>query len=186
MKNKVTSGSTIVLQSHRDINSSLYFERQETNNSNIGILEKRNVSHEQNIELWDNNTHNKSTKNNKMKQDNIRTLYPTVNTLINVIDVRQYQYTSNKSELPIKNKYKNYYNTSLQLYNSASTKYSILRDKHSEFSSDHHSEQINFFNYEKKPWKTQKYYKIHTSIEARNPYTGYILPYYQNNALRHS
>ena len=86
-----------------------------------------------------------------MKQDNIRTLYPTVNTLINVIDVRQYQYTSNKSELPIKNKYKNYYNTSLQLYNSASTKYSILRDKHSEFSSDHHSEQINFFNYEKKP-----------------------------------
>ena len=51
MKNKVTSGSTIVLQSHRDINSSLDFERQETNNLNIGILEKRNVSHEQNIEL---------------------------------------------------------------------------------------------------------------------------------------
>ena len=85
----MTSSNTIVLQSHRDINSSLDFERQETNNSNIGISGKRNISHEQNIELLDNNTRKRSTKNNRTKQDNILALCLMVNASINVIDVRK-------------------------------------------------------------------------------------------------
>ena len=98
----MTSGNTIDLQLHKNTSSSLEFERQEKINSNISIPGNRYISYEQNIEILDNNTHKKSTKNNRTKQENIPTLYPTVNILINSIDVRQNQYTSDKSELLIK------------------------------------------------------------------------------------
>ena len=53
MKNEVTLVNTIVLQSYREINSSLESERKGKINSNISIPGNRNISYEQNIELLD-------------------------------------------------------------------------------------------------------------------------------------
>ena len=49
MKNKVSSINTIVLQTHRDTNSSLEYERQVKTNSKNSIG-NRKISSEQNIE----------------------------------------------------------------------------------------------------------------------------------------
>ena len=187
VKNKVTSGNTIVLQSHRDINSSLDFERQETNNSNISIQGKRNIFYEQNIELLDNNSHNRSIKNNRTKQDNVPTLYPTVNILINVIDVRQDQYTSNKSELPIK------INTKIipiPLYNHNPITVHQQNVRYYE-TTIRNFPAINILKKLIYLIMRQNLEELKTIIRyilASNHIfsTEYILPYYQNNALHHS
>ena len=65
----MTQGNTIILQLHKDINSSLELERQEQINSNNSIPGNRNISCERNKELLDKTIQNRLYKHNNMKQD---------------------------------------------------------------------------------------------------------------------
>ena len=140
-------------------------KKQPIQKNSIG---KRKISSEQKIELLDKTIQLSPKINNRTNQNKVSIPSHTVNTITTEIDLRKDQYLSKHSKITILPNFKNqaYSSIPFKAKNSSSTVPTVLNDRLAEFSSDQHSENSNFFNYETKLRKHKNINNLYTSTDS--------------------